>query len=141
MYKTQSRNLQRAASKIDNSKSTKRTNRGSGKVSMSAVGGQILEIGSIVAGNVKKILDCGVIISFDSVDGMIHVSEISDCFVQHPSEYFKIGDTVRAVVIGVDFGKNRVNLSFKRFVDEDRRKWQACTEKEYLEWYAETLKK
>lgn len=107
---------------------------------MSAVGGRTLDVGSIVTGRVKKILDCGVIIAFDSVDGMIHVSEISDSFVQHPSEHFKIGDAVRSVVIGVDIGKNRVSLSLKRFVDEDRRKWQACTEKEYLEWYAEMLK-
>jgi transcriptional accessory protein Tex/SPT6 len=138
MNKTQSRNQQHAARQIKDSAAAKRAKQGPRCVSMSAVGGQVLEIGSIATGRVKKVLDCGVIIALDDVDGMVHVSEISERWVQNPLEYFKIGDTVRSVVIGVDIGKNRVSLSIKRIAHEDKR-GQQVWEKEYLTWYKGTL--
>ena len=43
----------------------------------------------------------------------MHISEVSDRFIKHPSEVLKVGDVVRVRVIGVDPVKKRINLSMK----------------------------
>ena len=47
-------------------------------------------------------------------DGLVHVSEISDRFIRHPSEALSVGDVVKVVVLDVDGKKKRIGLSIKR---------------------------
>ena len=77
-----------------------------------------LEEGSIISGVVKNITDYGVFIDLGGIDGLLHVTDISWGRVGHPSEYFKVGDEVKVVVLRVDRDKERVSLGYRqRFED------------------------
>jgi small subunit ribosomal protein S1 len=77
-----------------------------------------LEEGMIVTGTVKNITDYGVFIDLGGIDGLLHVTDISWGRVGHPSEYFKVGDEVKVVVLRVDRDKERVSLGYRqRFED------------------------
>ena len=47
-------------------------------------------------------------------DGLVHISELSDGYVKHPSDVLKVGQVVKVRVIGVDLKKNRIALSMKK---------------------------
>ncbi|HOS18611.1 MAG TPA: S1 RNA-binding domain-containing protein, partial [Clostridia bacterium] len=47
-------------------------------------------------------------------DGLVHISEVADRFIRHPSEVVRVGDVVRVEVLSVDAGKKRISLSMKR---------------------------
>ncbi|MPN29960.1 Protein YhgF [bioreactor metagenome] len=47
-------------------------------------------------------------------DGLVHISEIADRFIRHPSEVLSVGDLVKVVVLNVDAKKKRISLSIKR---------------------------
>jgi small subunit ribosomal protein S1 len=77
-----------------------------------------LDEGMIVTGTVKNITDYGVFIDLGGIDGLLHVTDISWGRVGHPSEYFKVGDEVKVVVLRVDKDKERVSLGYRqRFED------------------------
>ncbi|MBI4917874.1 MAG: 30S ribosomal protein S1 [Acidobacteria bacterium] len=77
-----------------------------------------LEEGTIVTGVVKNITDYGVFIDLGGIDGLLHVTDISWGRVGHPSEYFKVGDECKVVVLRVDKDKERVSLGYRqRFED------------------------
>ncbi len=77
-----------------------------------------LEEGTIVTGTVKNITDYGVFIDLGGIDGLLHVTDISWGRVGHPSEYFKVGDEVKVVVLRIDKDKERVSLGYRqRFED------------------------
>jgi len=77
-----------------------------------------LEEGMIVTGTVKNITDYGVFIDLGGIDGLLHVTDISWGRVGHPSEYFKVADEVKVVVLRVDRDKERVSLGYRqRFED------------------------
>lgn len=73
-----------------------------------------LKVGMKVKGTVRNVIDFGAFIDIGvHQDGLVHVSQISDRFVKHPSEVLKVGDVVEATVISVDVKKNRIGLSLK----------------------------
>lgn len=77
-----------------------------------------LEEGMVVTGTVKNITDYGVFIDLGGIDGLLHVTDISWGRVGHPSEYFKLGDEVKVVVLRVDRDKERISLGYRqRFED------------------------
>jgi len=77
-----------------------------------------LEEGTVVTGTVKNITDYGVFIDLGGIDGLLHVTDISWGRVGHPSEYFKVGDEVKVVVLHIDRDKERVSLGYRqRFED------------------------
>ncbi|MFI5143478.1 MAG: 30S ribosomal protein S1 [Thermoanaerobaculales bacterium] len=77
-----------------------------------------IEEGTIVTGTVKNITDYGVFIDLGGIDGLLHVTDISWGRVGHPSEYFKVGDEVKVVVLRIDREKERVSLGYRqRFED------------------------
>lgn len=79
---------------------------------------QTIEEGTIVTGSVKNITDYGVFIDLGGIDGLLHVTDISWGRVGHPSEYFKVADEVKVVVLRVDKEKERVSLGYRqRFED------------------------
>lgn len=78
-----------------------------------------LEIGSIYKGTVKRITNYGAFIAIqpdassqESVTGMVHISEISNRFVQDIHEFVKEGQTVTVKVIGIQ--DNKISLSMKQ---------------------------
>lgn len=77
-----------------------------------------LEEGMVVTGTVRSVTDYGVFIDVGGVDGLLHVTDISWGRVGHPSEYFKVGDEAKVVVLKVDREKGRVSLGYRqRFED------------------------
>ncbi|MDR0425981.1 MAG: RNA-binding transcriptional accessory protein [Clostridiales bacterium] len=73
-----------------------------------------LKEGMELTGVVRNVIDFGAFIDIGvHHDGLVHVSEISDRFIKHPSEALSVGETVKVRVIGVDAQKNRISLSMK----------------------------
>lgn len=74
---------------------------------------RVFKVGEIVEGQIIKILDFGAIIDLGGgKDGMIHISELKNGFVEHVEDVVKIGDTVRAKIIRAD-EDGRIGLSLK----------------------------
>ena len=74
-----------------------------------------LTVGMDLDGVVRNVIDFGAFVDVGvHTDGMVHLSEISDTFIKHPSEILTVGDHVRVRVIGVDLQKNRLSLSIKK---------------------------
>ena len=74
-----------------------------------------LKAGMEITGTVRNVVDFGAFIDIGvHQDGLVHVSEISDRFIRHPSEVLKVGDVVEATVISVDVRKKRIGLSLKQ---------------------------
>lgn len=71
-----------------------------------------LKPGDIVEGTVSGILTYGLFITFNGVEGLVHVSEIDWGHVSNPSKFAKVGDVVKVQIIGVEGDK--ISLSMKR---------------------------
>ncbi|HRT69941.1 MAG TPA: 30S ribosomal protein S1 [Syntrophales bacterium] len=84
--------------------------------------------GSIVKGVVRNITDFGVFVGLEEgIDGLVHVSDISwRRKVKHPSEFFKKGQEVEAVVLGVDVENEKFSLGIKQL---ERNPWDEITAK------------
>jgi len=77
-------------------------------------------IGTIIEGKIKNITDFGVFIGIDEgIDGLVHISDISwTRRYKHPSEVFKKGDSVRALILAIDRDQERFSLGIKQ-LEED----------------------
>lgn len=74
-----------------------------------------LKVGMILNGTVRNIADFGAFIDINvHQDGLVHISEISNKFIKHPSEVLNINDVVKVKVISVDIPKKRIGLSIKQ---------------------------
>ncbi|MCL2565803.1 MAG: S1 RNA-binding domain-containing protein [Defluviitaleaceae bacterium] len=72
------------------------------------------EIGSIVEGKVVRIKPFGAIVLIgDNIQGLVHISHISDSFVQDINNHIAIGDVVNVKVLSIDSSNNRLALSIK----------------------------
>lgn len=73
-----------------------------------------LKEGMELAGTVRNVIDFGCFVDIGvHEDGLVHVSELCDRFVKHPSEVVKVGDIVKVRVLGVDLKRGRISLSMK----------------------------
>lgn len=74
-----------------------------------------LKEGMEIDGVVRNVIDFGAFVDIGvHHDGLVHISEISNNYIKHPSEALKVGDVVKVKVIGVDLEKSRINLSIKQ---------------------------
>ena len=74
-----------------------------------------LKVGMILNGTVRNISDFGAFVDINvHQDGLVHISEISNKFIRHPSEVLSINDVVKVKVISVDLTKKRIGLSIKQ---------------------------
>jgi len=73
-----------------------------------------IEEGEILQGTVKNITDYGIFIDLGGIDGLVHITDISWGRVGHPSEKYKLGDTVTVTVFKFDKEKERVSLGIKQ---------------------------
>ncbi|MBQ2475912.1 MAG: 30S ribosomal protein S1 [Desulfovibrio sp.] len=76
--------------------------------------------GTILEGTIKNITEFGMFIGIeDGIDGLIHVSDISwTKKIRHPSEVYKVGDTVQAKVLTVDQENEKFTLGIKQLVED-----------------------
>lgn len=78
-----------------------------------------LTAGMILTGTVRNVIDFGVFVDIGvHQDGLVHISEIADKFIKHPSEMLSVGDIVKVVVLAVDIDKKRISLSIKQAKEE-----------------------
>lgn len=75
-----------------------------------------LKVGDTVKGLVTGVVDFGVFVNVDGIEGLVHISEISWERVNSPSDYVKVGDEIEAKIIAID--KERLSLSMKQLVED-----------------------
>ena len=75
-----------------------------------------LSVGDTVKGIVTGVVDFGVFVNVEGIEGLIHISEISWERVNNPSDYVKVGQTVEAKIIAID--KERLSLSMKQLTKD-----------------------
>ncbi len=86
-----------------------------------------LKIGDTVTGQVTGIVDFGVFVKFEDLEGLVHISELAWQRIENPKDLFKVGDTVKAKVIAIE--KGRVSLSIKQLQNDP---WQEAVKKYQL---------
>ena len=81
---------------------------------------EIHPINSTIRGKVKSITDFGVFVEIEpGIDGLVHISDLSwTKKVRHPSEVYKKGDEVEAVVLGIEVEHERVSLGVKQLTPD-----------------------
>ena len=85
------------------------------KLRRDILGIEDLEVGMEVEGTVRNVIDFGAFIDIGvHQDGLVHISEITDRYIRHPSDVLKVGQQVKAVVISLDKAKQRIGLSLKQ---------------------------
>ena len=73
-----------------------------------------LKEGMELKGTVRNVVDFGAFVDIGvHEDGLVHISQICDRFIRHPSEVLKVGDMVSVKVLGVDLAKKRISLTMK----------------------------
>ena len=71
--------------------------------------------GMVLTGTVRNVIDFGVFVDIGvHQDGLVHISQVSNKFIKHPSEVVSVGDVVKVVVLEVDEKKKRISLSMKQ---------------------------
>jgi len=71
-----------------------------------------LKVGDSVKGVATGVVDFGVFVNVEGIEGLVHISEISWERVNNPSDYVKVGDSLEAKIISID--KDRLSLSMKQ---------------------------
>lgn len=78
-----------------------------------------LKEGMILNGVVRNVIDFGAFVDIGvHQDGLVHISEICDRYIKHPSEELTVGDRVKVKIISLDLNKNRIGLSIKQALKE-----------------------
>ncbi len=73
-----------------------------------------LKEGTILTGTVRNVIDFGVFVDIGvHQDGLVHISQICNRYIKHPSEVLKVGEIVKVKVLSVDPVKKRISLTMK----------------------------
>ena len=73
-----------------------------------------LKVGMGLKGTVRNVIDFGAFVDIGvHQDGLLHISQICDKFIRHPSEVLSVGDVVNVKILGVDLTKKRISLTMK----------------------------
>ncbi|MBQ1674715.1 MAG: RNA-binding transcriptional accessory protein [Oscillospiraceae bacterium] len=74
-----------------------------------------LKPGMVLTGTVRNVVDFGVFVDIGvHQDGLVHISQVCDRFIRHPSQVVSVGDVVKVAVLDVDEKKHRISLSMKQ---------------------------
>lgn len=73
-----------------------------------------LKEGMELTGTVRNVIDFGAFVDIGvHQDGLVHISQICDKYLKHPSEVLKVGDIVKVKILSVDVKKNRISLTMR----------------------------
>lgn len=75
-----------------------------------------LAVGDAVKGVATGVVDYGIFVNVEGIEGLVHISEISWERVNNPSDYVKVGQTIEAKIIAID--KDRLSLSMKQLSED-----------------------
>jgi small subunit ribosomal protein S1 len=73
-----------------------------------------LQVGDVIEGKITGIVDFGAFVQFDDMEGLVHISEMAWQRIDDPRDIVKVGQTVKAQIIGVDGA--RISLSMKKLI-------------------------
>jgi uncharacterized protein len=78
-----------------------------------------LKPGMVLTGTVRNVIDFGVFVDIGvHQDGLVHISQVSNRRLRHPSEAVKVGDIVKVAVLDVDEKRHRISLTMKNLPKE-----------------------
>ncbi len=90
------------------------------------------EVGSIVEGKVTRLKPFGAIVSIgEQMQGLVHISQVANTFVQDINDHIKVGDTVKVKVLSMDEQTNKIALSIKEALPKEPRVREGHSDKEY----------
>ncbi len=73
-----------------------------------------LKEGMELKGTVRNVIDFGVFVDIGvHQDGLVHISQICDKYIRHPSEVLKVGDIINVKILSIDTAKNRISLTMR----------------------------
>ena len=73
-----------------------------------------LKVGMVLSGTVRNVIDFGVFVDIGvHQDGLVHISQVCNRKIRHPSEILKVGDVVKVAVLEVDEKRKRIGLTIK----------------------------
>lgn len=75
-----------------------------------------LKVGDSVKGVATGVVDYGIFVNVEGIEGLVHISEISWERVNNPSDYVKVGQAIEAKIIAID--KDRLSLSMKQLTED-----------------------
>ena len=79
-----------------------------------------IKINNIVEGQITGITKYGIFVSLeDNYTGMVHISEVSNKYVNDLQSKFKIGDVIKVKILAIDDKRNRISLSMKDIKEEN----------------------
>lgn len=77
-----------------------------------------LKPGMMLNGTVRNVADFGAFVDIGvHVDGLVHISELSDKFIKHPLDVVKVGDIVSVRILDIDLKRKRIALSMKKSIE------------------------
>ena len=92
---------------------------------------QKFEIGSIVEGNIIKIVDFGAFVEIEpGIEGLVYVTEISSELNVKPSNLLKVGDTVKVKILDIDAKNHKISLSIREALEKSATEFTSYSEDE-----------
>ena len=85
-----------------------------------------LEVGQVLEGTVKNVVNFGVFIDLGGVDGLLHIADLSWGRVGHPSEVVELDTKLNVVVLDYDKERQRISLGYKQLLPHP---WEGITER------------
>lgn len=79
---------------------------------------QSVEVGQQLTGPIKSITNFGIFVKIGPIDGFIHVSDLSWKRINHPSDLYKLGDEITAVITEINKEEYKIKMSIKDLTDE-----------------------
>ena len=81
-----------------------------------------LEVGSIVEGKVVRVKPFGAIVSLGNAQGLVHISQVANSFVQDINDHVKVDDVVKVKVLSIDEENNKIALSIREALPKEERR-------------------
>lgn len=73
-----------------------------------------LKLGMIMTGTVRNVIDFGAFVDIGvHQDGLVHISQICNRYIKHPTDVLQVGDVVKVKILDVDAAKNKISLTMK----------------------------
>lgn len=82
--------------------------------------------GDLLKGIITGLMPFGIFVDLDGIEGLVHISEIAWEKVNHPGDYYKVGESVEVKVLGIDEASQKLALSIKRLIPNP---WESVQEK------------
>ena len=85
-----------------------------------------INIGDTLEGVVTGIMNFGIFVDLEGIEGLVHISEIAWEKVNHPGDYYQVGSSISVKVLGVDEESKKLALSVKQLIDNP---WETVEDK------------